>query len=112
MSSEPSTEPVNVNYGALISSLQAGKFADLTTITATTTINFVKVSEIKANGNTNALDNALKKNEPALGQLRTDVGANTLLAAKLTAANYTADQVVAVLAEADGSITVVIDDSM
>lgn len=111
MSSEPSTEPVNVNYGTLISSLQAGKMADLKTITAATTVNFVKLSDIKANGDTTALDNALKKNETGVAQLRTDVSANTFLSTKLTDGKYTADQVVAVLSETDGSITVVIDDS-
>jgi len=110
VSSEPSTEAPKDNYGSLISALQAGKFADLSTITATTTVNFVTVSSLKANDNTNALDNALKKNEAAVTTLRTDVGANTILSEKLKAASYTADQVVAVLAEADGSITVVIDD--
>jgi hypothetical protein len=73
-------------------------------------VNFVTVTEIRANGNASALDNALEKNEAALGTLQTDVGANTVLSAELSASGYTADQVVAVLAEADGSITVVVDD--
>src|SRR5262245_44657482 len=53
------------NYGSLISSLQAGAVTDLTTITAATTVNIVTVSTIKANGNSNALDNALDKNKDA-----------------------------------------------
>jgi hypothetical protein len=38
------------------------------------------------------------------------VTANTELTTKLTDAGYTADQVVAVVASADGSLTVYIDD--
>jgi hypothetical protein len=90
--------------------LQTGAAVDLTTITDTTTVNFVTVSSLKTTGQTNALDNALDKNKDAITKLQTDVGAHTVLSAKLTAANYTADQVVAVVTEADGSVTVYIDD--
>jgi cytoskeletal protein RodZ len=109
-SSAPSSEPEKDNYGSLISSLQTGAAVDLTTITDTTTVNFVTVSSLKTTGQTNALDNALDKNKDAITKLRTDVGAHAVLSAKLTAANYTADQVVAVVTEADGSVTVYIDD--
>lgn len=110
-SSQPSSEPsaeISVNYGTIISALQAGKMATLASITESTTIQIVTLSSIKANGNTKALENALKKNEAAVSQLRTDIAANETLLAKLTAANYTADQVVAVL-EVEGSIVVVVD---
>jgi len=98
------------NYGSLISSLQTGASANLTAITDTTTINFVTVSSVKANGNANALDNALDKNKDAVAKLRTDVAANAALSAKLKASGYTAEQVVAVSTEADGSVTVYVDD--
>lgn len=98
------------NYGNLISSLQTGATADLTVITEATTVNFVTVSTLKATGNTKALDNALDKHKDVVGKLRTDVGLHVALNAKLTAAGYTADDVVAVVAEADGSVTVYIDD--
>jgi hypothetical protein len=110
MSSEPSAEPAKDNWGSLISALQAGKSADLTTITDATVVNFVTVSSLKDSGNTNALDNALDKNKAAVDQLRTDVGASEALSAKLTAAGYEAADVLAVVAEADGSITVYVDD--
>lgn len=110
LSSAEPTASVEVNYGGVISALQAGKMADLTAITESTTINIVTVASIKANGNTNALDNALKKNASAVATLRTSVGASAALNAKLTAAGYSAEQVVAVVAEADGSVTVVVDE--
>ena len=111
-SSSPSSEEpgAKVNYGQIISAIQAGKSADLTTITATSTINLVLVSDVKANGDANALDNALKKNADAAATLKANVDTNATLKAKVTEAGYTTDQVVAVLANDDGSFTVVIND--
>jgi hypothetical protein len=98
------------NYGSLISALQTGATADLAAVTESTTINFVTISTVKANGDAQALDNALEKNAEAHAKLTADVTANTTLSAKLTDAGYTADQVVAIVAAADGSLTVYIDD--
>jgi len=110
-SSSAAEEPGGkVNYGQVISALQAGKSADLTAITATSTINIVLVSDLKANGDTNALDNALKKNSGAVATLKASIDTNATLKAKVTGAGYTTDQVVAVLANDDGSFTVVIND--
>jgi hypothetical protein len=111
-SSQMSSEEVgsNINYGQVISAIQAGKNADLSTITESSTINFVLVSDLKANGNTNALDNALEKNADQMGTLKANVDVNAALSAKLTAAGYTSNQVVAVLSNDDGSFTVVIND--
>lgn len=111
MSSEPSSEPTKDNYGSLLSALQSGKLTvDLTTITDTTIVNIVTVTSLKASGNTNALDNALDKNKSAIDKLRVDAGANAVLTAKLTAAGYAATDVVAIVTEADGSVTVYVDD--
>jgi hypothetical protein len=112
MSSEaPSSQPAQDNFGGLISSLQAGKgTSDLTAITDATTINIVTVTSLNASGNSNALDNALDKNKATVDQLRTDVGTNAAITAKLTAAGYAATDVVAVVTEADGSVTVYVDD--
>jgi len=99
-----------INYGTIISAIQAGKSADLSAINAGSTISFVLVSQVKANGNTAALENALKKNASAITKLQADAAANVTLKAKLDAAGYTASQVVAVIVEADGSVTVVIND--
>jgi cytoskeletal protein RodZ len=111
MSSEPSAEPAKDNWGSLISALQAGKSTtDLTTITDATVVNFVTVSSLKANGNDSALDNALDKNKAAVDELHTNVGGSAALTAKLTAAGYAAEDVIAVVTETDGSITVYIDD--
>lgn len=99
-----------VNYGQIISAIQAGKSVDLSTITESSTINFVLVSDLKANGDTNALDNALKKNADQMATLKSNVETNATLKAKLASSGYTSEQVVAVLANDDGSFTVVIND--
>jgi hypothetical protein len=109
-SSSSSAEDAGTNYGQIISALQAGKTVDLTTIKEDSTINIVLVSDVKANGATNALDTALKKNADAAATLKANVDANATLSAKVTDAGYTTNQVVAVLANDDGSFTVVIND--
>ncbi len=101
---------VGGTYDGLLASLSAGATADLTAITDATTVNFVLVSSVSAGADVTALDTALDTNATALGTLRTDMGANAALSAKLTAAGYTPDQVVGVVTEADGSVTVYIDD--
>lgn len=108
-SSASSAASAEINYGQIISAIQANKMADLSTITESSTINFVLVSDIKANGDATALENAMEKNSDAT-TLKTNVESNAILKDKLTAANYTSNQVVAVIANDDGSFTVVIND--
>ncbi|CAN7654768.1 hypothetical protein LJR016_005137 [Devosia sp. LjRoot16] len=100
------------NYGSLISSLNAGKMADLTTFTATSTVNCVKVSTLKADASADAkaLDNALSKSATAVTDLKTAINANAELKAKLDATTCPVDDIVAVTTEADGSFTVYVDD--
>lgn len=102
----------SINYGQIISAIQAGKSADVSAITEGSTINFVLLSDVKTHGKTTALQNALKKNSGEASTLRASVEANATLMAQLQAAGYTSDQVVAVVLNADGSFTVVIDDQM
>ena len=107
LSSEPAGE---TNYGNLISSLQAGGSVDIAGVTDVSTVNYVTLSTIKPNGNTKALENALKKNASAVTKLRADIKANAALAAALTAAGYDVEAVVGAVVAADGSLTVVVDD--
>ncbi len=95
---------------ALVASLQAGASADVSTVTDATTVNVVTVSSLSTGADVTALDTALDANADAVGTLRTNIAANTALAGKLTAGGYTADQVVGVVTEADGSVTVYVDD--
>ena len=107
------TDPMTTaNYGSLISSFNAGKMADLATFTSTSTVHCVKVSALKgdASADATALDKALTKNAAQVTSLKTAVGANADLKAKLEASTCPIDQVVAVTTEADGSFVVYIDD--
>lgn len=96
-------------YGTVISTLQSGSTVDLATL-GTSNVNVVTMSSIKANGNTTALDNALKKHSTTVSKLRTDIATNAALKAKITAAGFKADQVIAVTSGADGSVTIYVDD--
>jgi hypothetical protein len=109
---DPMTTGSIGNYGALISSLQAGKMADLATFTDTSTVKFVTVSSLQAEASADpaALDNALSKNASAVASLKTSVDANAELKAKIEGAGYTTDKVLAITTEADGSFVVYIDD--
>lgn len=99
------------NFGTLISTLNAGKSTvDLSAITADADITVVNVSTLKAEGDPAALDNALEKNADALTTLHADINANTDLKAKLETQGVTIDDVVAVTTEADGKLTVFVDD--
>ena len=109
---DPMTTGSIGNYGSLISSLNAGKMADLTTFVATSTVNCVKVSTLKgdASADATALDNALTQNAAQVTGLKTSIEGNAALKAKLEASTCPIDDVVAITTEADGSFTVYIDD--
>jgi hypothetical protein len=94
----------------LLDSLQAGASTDVSAVTAATTVYVFTVSSVSAGADVTALDAALDANADALATLRTNVAANAALSTKLTAAGAAADKVVAVVTEADGSVTVYVDD--
>ena len=94
----------------LLASLQAGASTDVSAVTDASTVNVVTVSSVSGGADVTALDAALDANADALATLRTNVAANAALSAKLTAASAAPDKVVAVVTEADGSVTVYVDD--
>lgn len=111
-STDAATAGGNMNYGSLISSLNAGKMADLGTFTATSKVSCVKVSTLKgdASADATALDNALSKNAGAVASLKTSIEGNADLKTKLETSSCPIDKIVAVTTEADGSFTVYVDD--
>lgn len=101
----------DTNYGTLISTLNAGKGAvDIKGISADADITVVSVSSLQAEGDTTALDNALDKNADAMATLHADITGNADLAAKLTEQGVEIDSIVALTTDADGSLTVFVDD--
>lgn len=100
------------NYGSLISTLQAGTTADLSTWTDTSTVKFVTISSLQgqAGVNAQALDNALAKNREMMTSLQASIEANAALKAKIKAANYEVEDIIAVETGADGAFTFYVDD--
>ncbi|HUQ80575.1 MAG TPA: hypothetical protein VM076_05550 [Gemmatimonadaceae bacterium] len=100
------------NFGSLISAINAAsahndKLKAMTEINASN-VTLVNVDELLKGNNTEALQNALKKNEADLATLRTTLGANTALTGVMTAnaVPLTAADVVAADVGADGNVTV------
>ena len=88
------TGSVNANYGSLISGLQTFKAPDLTAFNSSSTVECVKVSSLKAEGNNNAqaLDNAIDKNQAMLTSWQTGLESKTDLMGKIkTSCGLTAD---------------------
>ena len=100
------------NFGSLISSINGKAKLDLSGVTDATNVNIVLVSSLKgeADADAQALDNALSKEAESLTTLRADIGANATVKAKVESAGYKVENIVAAKLEADGSLTVYIDD--
>lgn len=100
------------NFGQLISTLQTGTMADLSGWSDTATTNFVTVSSLLPGqgADPQALDNALTKNQERMTELHAGIEANAALKAKIEAAGYTVDDVIAVETAADGAFTFYVDD--
>jgi hypothetical protein len=101
------------NYGTVISSLRSSRVAsaDLEAVDESTTIRIYTLADLRGNAaeNAQALDNALADRQGAVSDLRTEIEANTTLAAALEAEGYTADDVVAVTTGTDGGIILIVD---
>lgn len=99
-------------YGSVISSFEAGKMADLSTLTSASTVNCVKFSALTgdASADAAALDKALADNAAAVTSLKTAVSGNAELKTKLEAAACPMDKVVSVTSGTDGTFTVYVDD--
>ena len=99
-------------YGSVVSSVAGSADIDLTTYTDETKVTIILLSELQGNAATeaSALDNALTSNSEALTKLHANVEANAVIKAKVEAANFTVDDVVAVKTAADGSLIVYVDD--
>ncbi len=109
------TSSVNANYGSLISSIQAGKSADLTTFNAGSTVECVKVSSLQGGGDAQALDNALTKNKEAMSTWQGTLSSNADFMTKVkTSCGLTADadvaDILSIESGANGSFTVYFDD--
>jgi hypothetical protein len=100
------------SFGSLMSAINSAsannnKLKAMTDISASN-VQLVNVDEVAKGNNTEALTNALKKNEADLTALRTTLGTNTALSGVLTAnaTPLTAADVVAADVSPDGKVVV------
>ncbi|HHY50913.1 MAG TPA: hypothetical protein GYA10_14350, partial [Alphaproteobacteria bacterium] len=100
----------------LISVLNAGKTPDLTAFNDNSSINCVKVSSLRPEGNSNAaaLDSAIEKMQSQLTELRNNISSNSKFLDKVKSSCAMPDldvkDVVAVEAGSGDAFSVYIDD--
>ena len=99
-------------FGSVMSSLSSSGDVDLSAINDEAKVSVVLLSALQGNAATEAaaLDEALTANAEKMTTLHTNIEANAAIKAKLEAEGHTADDVVAVKSNADGSLIVYVDD--
>jgi hypothetical protein len=99
-------------YGSVVSSIKGSADVDLSTVTDEAKVTIVLLSSLQGDAATEAaaLDEALTANAAGLTTLHTNIDGNAAIKAKLEAEGHTSADVVAVKANADGSIIVYVDD--
>jgi hypothetical protein len=98
-------------FGSVMSSMMTSADADLSAATDAN-VSVVLLSSLQGSGATEAasLDKALTDNADAMTKLHSNIEANAAIKAKLEAEGHSADDVVAVKTNADGSVIVYVDD--
>jgi hypothetical protein len=111
------TGSVNTNYGQLISNLQTSGDVDVSGLASASDVNCVMVSSLKgdANGNAQALDNALSKNQSNIASLQGKFDASLLSKVETSCdvadvTGFSAKNIIGVETGADGAYTLYIDD--
>lgn len=103
-------------YGSLISSYRTGTDFAATVEAAgeDVTVETMTLSELKgeAGENAEALDQAMNDAGDQMDALHSAIEANSDVTAALDAEGYSADDVVAVQSDADGTLQVIVDDRM
>lgn len=101
------------NYGRVIASLRAAGdvSAEIEALDESTSVQIILLSELRGNAaeNAQALDQALAQQEDQVKDLRGAIEANATLSATLEAEGYSADDVVAVTAGADGEVMLIVE---
>ncbi|OWU84897.1 hypothetical protein ATO6_11330 [Oceanicola sp. 22II-s10i] len=101
-------------YGDLVSSFRTAdtSAADLSGFDAESDVSFTTLSSLQGEGaeNGQALDNMLSERTAELDEMRGQIEANSDLMAALEAEGYEAEDVIAVQANSDTSVNIVVDD--
>lgn len=100
------------SYASVMAAISGSATADLSAITDEGSVNIVLLSALEGDVATEgaALDSALSSSADAMTSLHANVDGNAAIKAKLEAEGYTADDVVALQTQADGTVTVYVDD--
>ncbi len=109
VAADPTTTASIGDTASLMSSLNATATVDLAALTEASTVNFVTVSSL-TDADPAAIDAAVQSKADAMTSLHASIDANAALKAKLEAAGYSTDDVLAIQGGADGSFTIYIDD--
>lgn len=107
------TEMSEYSFGDLDSALQGAASADLSSVTADTEIEVVTVSSLSDDGEftADAFADAHSTYEADIATLQGNVEGNSDVVAALEAEGYASEDVVGVWSQADGSLTVFVDDT-
>lgn len=99
-------------YGSVVSSIKGSADLDLSAVTDEAKVTIVLLSSLQGDAATEAaaLDEALTANADGMTTLHANVDGNAAIKAKLEAEGHTSADVVAVKANADGSVVVYVDD--
>ena len=99
-------------YGSVVSSIRGSADVDLSTVTDEAKVTIVLLSSLQGNAATEAaaLDEALTADADGQTTLHSNIDGNATIKAKLEAEGYASSDVVAVKSNADGSVTVYVDD--
>ncbi|MHA6693000.1 hypothetical protein [Devosia sp. A449] len=99
-------------YGSVASSIAGSADVDLSTVADEASITIILLSSLQGNADTEAaaLDAAVAANAEAVATLHSNIEANAAIKAKLEAEGHSAEDVVAVKSNADGSVIVYVDD--
>lgn len=101
------------SYADLDAALQGAANANLSSVTADTTIDIVAISTLGDEGQFTKDAFATSRSEYAdqIATLQSNVGGNADITSALEAGGYSPDDVVGVWSQADGTLTVFVDDS-
>lgn len=107
-----------MNYGDIISGLRSNSESgdpatDFEGLSDSAQVETVMLTELRGNaaGNAQALDEALEAQATGMADLRTAIEGNETVTTALQDAGYTAEDVVAYRVDAEGNVTLVVDDT-
>lgn len=106
------TDAMADTFSSVTASIAGSADVDLSTVTDASKVKIVLVSSLQgdATAEGGALDDAISGAADSMTTLHSNIEANATIKAKLEAEGHTVDDVIAVKSNADGSITVYVDD--